>query len=592
MFSHYLAGPNQTTEMHDFLHLRKNLNKDFSNFPEIKVAVLGDSATQLLVTALKGQAYENQLNLNLFEADFDQIPLQINNPNSELHAFHADYVLLFQSSQKLLYHFNKTEIENRKFWSETRVNQIKDYYKTINSYNNKTRLIVFNLPIISDSVFGNYSNKVEISFDFQLRKFNYLLSKLSLELPDIHICNLDSIQSNLGMEKFLNTSMYYNNSMVLSLDALPIVAKNTVDIISAGEGKFKKCLILDLDNTMWGGVIGDDGVENIQIGNLGIGKAFSELQTWAKELKNRGVILAVCSKNTESIAREPFETHPEMILRLDDLAVFVANWDNKADNIRYIQKILNIGFDSMVFLDDNPFERNIVRENLPDVTVPELPEDPAEYLTYLRGQNLFETMSFSFEDKERTKKYQVEAKRVESQERHTDEESFLRSLEMKCIVANFTTFNTPRIAQLTQRSNQFNLRTKRYSEEEIQRIQHSNDHIGLAFSLQDKYGDYGLISVIILEKCDDNDLFIDTWLMSCRVLKRGVEKFVLETIKSIARKEGCRFITGEYIQTAKNALVESHYKDLGFISGNENLWTLKIFEEQDNINFIERKENG
>lgn len=575
----------------DFTKLKRNLNSDNALFPKVKIALLGDTATQFLAIALKGQAYENQFNLNLYEAEYDQIPLQIKNPNSELHSFHADYVVIFQSSQKLLSRFNKNEIENRKYWAEIQINQIKDYYDTIKSNSHNTQLIVFNLPAINNSVFGNYSNKVENSFDFQLRKFNYLLSELSVELMDIHICDLALIQSNLGMESFLNTSMYFNNSMVLSLDALPIVAKNTLDIISAGEGKFKKCLILDLDNTMWGGVIGDDGVENIQIGSLGIGKAFTELQTWAKELKNRGIILAVCSKNTESIAKEPFKVHPDMVLRLEDFAVFVANWDNKADNIRYIQRVLNIGFDSMVFLDDNPFERNIVRENLPDVVVPELPEDPAEYLTYLRTQNLFETMSVSFEDKERTKKYQVEAKRVESQERHTDEESFLRSLEMKCTVTNFTTFNIPRVAQLTQRSNQFNLRTKRYSEGDIQRIQESNAHIGLAFSLADKFGDYGLISVVILEKRGDKELFIDTWLMSCRVLKRGVEKFVLETIMAIARKNGFKLLKGEYLETPKNALVKDHYKELGFRLCKGGSWELNPFDENNNKNFIERKEN-
>ena len=190
--------------------------------------------------------------------------------------------------------------------------------------------------------------------------------------------------------------------MVLSIDALPLVGSRTLDILCAIKGDFKKCIILDLDNTTWGGVIGDDGMENIQVGSLGIGKAFTEFQYWVKKLKSRGIIVSVCSKNTESVALEPFEKHPEMVLQLDDISVFVANWENKADNIRHIQSILNIGFDSMVFIDDNPFERNIVRENLPEVTVPEMPEDPAEYLEYLYKLNLFETVSHSKLDKDRT----------------------------------------------------------------------------------------------------------------------------------------------------------------------------------------------
>ena len=576
--------------MFEFSRLKKNLKKDFSSFPKLKVSLLGDSATQLLVTALRGQAYESQLNLDIFEADYDQIPLQMNNPSSELHSFQADYVIIFFSTQKLLQHFNK--VGKRQDYAESTVKEIENYFNSVKEGCSKSKVILYNLPFLNNSIFGNYSNKVESSFNFQLRKLNYLLSCSALELNDLHICDLEAIQNYLGTDRFFNTAMYYNNSMVLSLDALSLVAQNTIDIIAAGQGKFKKCLILDLDNTMWGGVIGDDGLENIQIGNLGIGKAFTELQSWAKQLKNRGIILTVCSKNTESIAKEPFEIHPDMVLKLEDFAVFVANWENKADNIRYIQRVLNIGFDSMVFLDDNPFERNIVRKNLPDVVVPEMPEDPGQYLTFLRSQNLFETFSFSGEDKDRTRKYQIEAKRVENQQRHADEDSFLKSLEMNCLISPFDTFNTPRIAQLTQRSNQFNLRTKRYSEKDIEHIINSQKHIGLAFSLEDKYGDYGLISVVILEKRGDKELFIDTWLMSCRVLKRGVEKFVLETIKSIASAKAYQKVTAEYIETPKNALVKSHYKTLGFSNIKDNIWELNPLIYQDNNHYINNKSNG
>ena len=232
--------------------------------------------------------------------------------------------------------------------------------------------------------------------------------------------------------------------MLLSIEALPLVAKNTLDIIKSLNGKFYKCIILDLDNTAWGGIIGDDGVEKIQIGNLGIGKAFTEFQLWVKKLRARGVIIAICSKNSENVAKEPFKSHPDMILKLEDISVFVANWENKADNIRYIQQVLNISFDSMVFVDDNPFERNIVRENLPDVCVPEMPEDPAEFLEYLYSQNLFETTSFSNEDSDRTKKYQIESKRVAAKKKYTNENDFLKSLKMNCEINSFNDFNIPR----------------------------------------------------------------------------------------------------------------------------------------------------
>ena len=330
-----------------------------------------------------------------------------------------------------------------------------------------------------------------------------------------------------------------------------------------------------MDNTLWGGIIGDDGLENIQIGDLGIGKAFTELQLWIKQLQKRGIILAVCSKNTESIAKEPFEKHPEMKLRLDDIAVFVANWENKVDNIRHIQSVLNIGFDSMVFLDDNPFERNMVKTNIPEIAVPELPEDPVEYLPFLRAANLFETASFTENDEKRTRQYQQESWRATVQKSFSNEDEFLASLNMGSVIQPFNKFNIPRVAQLTQRSNQFNLRTIRYTENEIRAIADSAEYCPLTFTLEDRFGDYGLISVVILKKKNDG-LFIDTWIMSCRVLKRGMERFVLNEIVATANRSGYASIQGEYIPTAKNAMVNDHYKTLGFknIGDQNGLWIL------------------
>jgi len=275
-----------------------------------------------------------------------------------------------------------------------------------------------------------------------------------------------------------------------------------------------------------------------------------------------------------------------MILRMDDLAMFVANWENKADNLKLIQSVLNIGFDSMVFIDDNPFERNMVRTYLPDVCVPELPEDPAEYLAFLEEQNLFETNSYTLEDKERTGLYKEEAKRNISKLSYASEADFLKNLEMICIVNPFDAFSIPRVAQLTQRSNQFNLRTVRYSDEQIAQIASSDSYVTFAFTLTDKYGSHGLISVIVLEKKGKDILFADTWIMSCRVLKRGMEQFALYEILNWAKQNGFTQIEGEYIPTAKNGIVENHYKDLGFTPLNENKWVLDVNSNNPNTNFF------
>ncbi|MBR6290649.1 MAG: HAD family hydrolase, partial [Clostridia bacterium] len=350
----------------------------------------------------------------------------------------------------------------------------------------------------------------------------------------------------------------------ISLDVLPAVAKEIFDVILATRGKIKKCVVLDLDNTLWGGVIGDDGLSGIQIGDLGLGHAFSDFQSWLKELKKRGVLLAVCYKNNEETAREPFEKHPDFVLRMEDFSIFVENWEDKATNIRYIRDVLNLGMDSFVFIDDNPFERDLVRSMIPEITVPDLPDDPSQYLSYLRSLNLFETASFSEADAVRTEQYREEVGRAKAQTQFESFDDYLKSLEMKASFAPFDDFHIPRIAQLTQRSNQFNLRTVRYTENQVAAAASDGGRLTLYFTLRDKFGDYGLISVVIMDKTDEDTLFIDTWLMSCRVLKRGMEEFIVNKIVEVARENGFSRVIGEYLPTPKNAMVKDIYSRLGF----------------------------
>ena len=250
--------------------------------------------------------------------------------------------------------------------------------------------------------------------------------------------------------------------------------------------------------------------------------------------------------------------------------MFVANWEDKASNIRNIQQTLNIGMDSLVFLDDNPFERNLVRSMIPEITVPELPEDPAMYLQYLRQLGLFEVASYSAEDSQRTDQYRNQADRAVFAASFQSYEDYLAGLEMKAVAAPFDEFHYPRIAQLTQRSNQFNLRTVRYTEAEIAALARDDSHICLYFTLKDKFGDHGLISVVILDKQPDDVLFVSEWLMSCRVLKRGMEEFIVNKILQTAADRGFRKVVGEYLPTAKNAMVKDLYERMGFTRVTEN----------------------
>jgi FkbH-like protein len=572
------------TTIKSFNELKKNLKKEHGNRRKVGIALLGDSATQMLVKALKGYGYEAGYQYDIFEADYNQIERQVFDYGSELYASQPDFVIIFQSVQKLQKKFHKTPADKLAGFAEEQLAFAGTLYQTITA-KLKTKVIYCNFPEYSELVYGNFANKIEQSFTWQLRKINTGLMELGRELKNLFICDLMQLQAQYGSAFAFDPKLYVTADMVFSLDFLPVVAKNFTDIIAAISGQFKKCLILDLDNTMWGGIIGDDGIENIHVGDLGIGKAFTELQRWAKDLQQRGIILAVCSKNTDHIAREPFEKHPEMVLRLDDIAVFVANWENKADNIRHIQSILEIGFDSMVFLDDNPFERNLVRENIADITVPELPEDPAEYVSFLRRMNLFETASFSENDTSRTKQYQVEAQRREYARSFNTEGDFLKNLEMTSEVKPFDAFTTPRVAQLTMRSNQFNLRTIRYTEEDIREISASGQYLTFSFTLEDRFGDHGLISVIILKKQNERDLFIDTWIMSCRVLKRDMENFVLNRLVEAAKAHSFERLVGEYIPTPKNGIVKDHYQDLGFTQEG-NYWVLNLEQAEERPAFI------
>ena len=568
-----------------FQKLKKLSKKDISALPQYKLAVMGDCATQHLATAIRGYGVYAGLGMSVFDADYNQIDAQVMDPGSELYTFAPDAVLIQLCTEKLYEAFCNTPLNTRSTFAEDMFARIARIWEQMNA-NLRTTILQCNFPLMDDGSFGQYGNKTGDSFLFQQRKLNFLLMQGCQNVKNVYIIDLDALQSICGREKFSDPKLYYIAKMPVSVDVLPEVAKKVIDQIQALRGIAKKCLVLDLDNTLWGGVIGDDGLSGIQIGELGTGHAFSDFQAWLKQMKNRGMLLAVCSKNNEPAAKEPFEKHPEMILRLEDISMFVANWEDKASNIRNIQKTLNIGMDSLVFLDDNPFERNLVRSLIPEITVPELPEDPALYLTYLRSLGLFETASYSAEDAGRTQQYRQQAERAVFENSFQSYDAYLEGLAMEAVAAPFDAFHYPRIAQLTQRSNQFNLRTVRYTEAEIEAISQNENHICLYFTLKDKFGDHGLISVVILDKQEDNSLFVSEWLMSCRVLKRGMEEFIVNKILQTAADKGYTKVIGEYIPTPKNAMVKDLYEKMGFVRVAENRFEAVVTEFNYHKTFI------
>jgi len=323
--------------------------------------------------------------------------------------------------------------------------------------------------------------------------------------------------------------------------------------------------VLDLDNTLWGGVIGDDGIEGINLAQGdATGEAHLSVQRLALSLRERGIVLAVSSKNTDDIARRVFREHPEMLLRESHIAVFQANWDDKATNIRAIADELSLGVDALVFLDDNPAERGLVRQMLPEVAVPELPDDPALYARTLAAAGYFEATTFSDEDKQRAAFYQANARRVSLEKQAGDVSAYLASLDMEISFKPFDATGRARISQLINKSNQFNLTTRRYTESEVADLEKDSDCFTLQVRLADAFGDNGMIGVVICRATTPRMWTIDTWLMSCRVLGRGVERMVLLELLHHAELGGAERLIGVYRPTDRNGMVRHHYMGLGF----------------------------
>ena len=441
-------------------------------------------------------------------------------------------------------------------------------------------VIVQTLPCLPEVLFGSLDARTESATRFKINKFNRLLIESIENDSDIllDVCGLAEI---IGLNEWHDPVQWHMAKLPFSQSCAPIYADYVARLLSALRGRSRKCLVLDLDNTIWGGVIGDDGLEGLKLGQGdAVGEAFLSVQQMALDLRARGIVLAVCSKNEDHIARMPFREHPDMILKENHIAVFQANWDDKATNLEAIASSLNLNVDALVLLDDNPVERAQVRDALPSVAVPELPDDPALFARILSFAGYFEAVAVSEDDKKRAEFYQTNAERVKLKGGSRDINSFLVSLNMEISFATFDSPGRSRIAQLINKSNQFNLTSNRYTETEISAMENDPSIITLQVRLMDRFGDNGMVSVVICRINEDlgKCIEIDTWLMSCRVLGRRVEEAVLGELIHIVKQRGKTALLGTYIISGRNQLVADHYKKLGFSlvedASNQTTWRL------------------
>lgn len=521
----------------------------------IRIAVLGSSTLAHLIPGIRVGALRRGLIAQVLEGDFGLYLQELSDPGSALHAFQPQVLLLALDARHVI-GSDTTDPEQaiariRHCWSLAR-----DAFDC--AVIQQTLLPVFQPAL------GNNDHRLPESPSAKVDRINFMLRETADE-AGVHLLAIDSIvRIHGGIDAWYDPSLWNFAKQEVGPRASHLYGDYVGRILGALRGRSAKCLVLDLDNTLWGGVIGDDGLEGIVLGQgNATGEAFVEFQRYAKSLLRQGVILAVCSKNDEANALLPFNEHPEMALKTDDIACFVANWSDKAQNLRTIAATLNIGLDSLVFADDNPAEQGLIRRELPMVSVPVMPEDPADYVRCLARAGYFEALAITKEDRERGSLYAANAARTKMQESITDLASYFAALQMKLIWKPFDQIGLTRVVQLANKTNQFNLRTIRYTDADIARMIGDPDLMTLELRLTDIHGDNGIIGVIIGRKQNDV-LFLESWLMSCRVLKRGVEEATMNLVVAQARAMGIAQIVGEYRATAKNAMVHDHYPQLGF----------------------------
>lgn len=545
-----------------------------------KLGIIGNVTTELLPNALIGTALRHGINLEIHETAFNTMAQEALNENSALNNAKCDAILFVLDYKQMGLTLSPGDEHLAEETVENAFQQLMQIRAAVNKHNPTICLFPTLTPPV-EALFGSLDRKLAGTFRQMISSLNDKLCEHASQTEDI-ICDQAALAEVIGLTNWRDQVSWYTSKLPFALKYVPIYADYVVRHISALCGKTRRVLVLDLDNTVWGGVIGDDGVEGIKIGNgSALGEAYLDIQKMALALRNRGIILAVCSKNNDDVARLPFQKHPDMILKEEHISVFQANWNDKASNIQAIADHLSLGLDSFVFLDDNPAERARVRQMLPQVAVPELPEEAELYITTLMAAGYFDAITFLDEDKKRADFYDSNAKRVQLKNTLGNFDDYLASLDMRLRFSAFDPIGRSRITQLINKSNQFNLTTRRYTEADIIEIENDQNIFALQARLEDSFGDNGMINVIICKENQPKTWEIDTWLMSCRVLERRVEEAILAEIMHHAKKSGIKTLYGRYIPTDRNALVIDHYQKLGFykISAQDNgetVWEMDV----------------
>ena len=587
----------------DYFNLYKEIEKEIKNIKiddgkRIKIALLSSFTINGVKEVLTVKCCNIGVLPEFYVADYNQYSQEILDTESELYKFESDLVILFIDSRAILgeqyllpYSISEKQRED---WVKDNSVEIKSLVDRIKEKLD-SKILLHNLEVPVNSPLGIVDNKQEFGFIESVKAINNSLMEEFKKDAQVFVFDYDGFCSGIGKKNIMDYKMYYLGDIKIDLQHIPELCDEYLAYIKPLMSLTKKCIVLDLDNTLWGGIVGEEGLKGIKLGPTPEGRPFMEFQKYLLALFNRGIILAINSKNNPEDVKEVFEKHPDMVLKEEHFASMQINWNDKISNMKAIAEEINIGMDSLVFVDDDKLNREMIREEFPEVFVVELPDDPALYLKTMVEINDFNTLQITEEDKKKGRMYAEQRKRTEHQKTATDITEYLKNLKMIVTIEKASSFNIPRISQMTQKTNQFNMTTRRYLEEDIKKFSENNNFLVASIRVEDKFGDNGITGAAIVEKEGDK-WKIDTFLLSCRVIGRRVEETLLAYILKEAKKENVKLLVGEFFPTKKNAPAKDFYKGSGFKLVNETnekeIWEYDVANTYPYPDFIKILKEG
>lgn len=563
------------------------------NNRKLNIAILASFTARGIEDVLRVKCREIGVTPSIYLGGYQQYVQEILNPASALYASNPGFVILFLDTRALLgdsffLPYRMADADRRR-WVEHKAQEIVSLAETLKRQSGAT-LLLHNFEVPLHSPFGILEHRQPFGFKESIETLNAKLRDAFKEDGRVFLFDFDAFCSKIGKQHIIDHKMYYLGDMKIHASHLSDLCAEYMAYIKPLMGMVGKCIVLDLDNTLWGGIVGEDGMKGIKLGPTPEGRSFWEFQKHLLSLFERGVILAVNSKNNEEDALRVFREHPYMVLKEEHFAAMRINWEDKIANMKSLAKEINIGMDNFVFFDDDKVNREFVRAALPEVIVVDLPEDVSLYSKTLTELHVFHTLQLTDEDRERGKMYAQERQRKEFEQTATDLTEYLRGLNLRVGIESVGPLTLSRIAQLTQKTNQFNMTTRRYGEEEIARMAGSGRYLILSLRAQDKFGDHGIVGVAMAEK-EKSAWKIDNFLLSCRVIGRRIEDAFMAYLIREARAASVEKLIGEFISTKKNAPAENFYKKSGFtleraVDGMET-WEYDLTKEYPFPDFIE-----